>query len=659
MRTATGQIVSTVRGPRPVSDLGVTLAHEHIVIDTTPQQRSTAHLAPRMLLDYTSEAAVTDALYQYKLSGGSTIIEATPDGCGRNPEKLREISERLDLNIICAAGWYREENYPNHVLALGASGRADVLLRELALGIGSTGIRPGFIKVGTSAVITREEEVTLRAAARVQREAQVALAVHVTNIEWDGEGLIRAEMPAAHTILDILEHDGADLGKVSLCHADGTYLDSRTIVPLHSSLLKRGVYLSYDQFALTPIPQPGFPMRPAEDSDRVRAIVALVEENEAYLHQLLLSQDVSTHEQLAVAHGTAYAHLLRSVCPQLREAGLTDSQIGLMLRQNPAAFLGTPSLPTYANRDPVDNFGKSAWYWHRSVRSPLDSGGLYFSPDHVPILRDAALQALSDDQLQEVLAGHLAMLLRFTVWLEMNPVLQVCQSIFEGRFARLALPEPTRQLALHIITDEVSHTDLCFEYLRQLEQSVPVPNIDVEGFHQRGLQAFVDATPEDFRNIAMLAYVVASETTFTSALDIAPTDQRVRRQIRELLRDHADDERRHQEYFSGILRSLWVATQASERKALAELLIRALETFLWPDPELLNESIACLIPAQSHQIVDRVMHSQDLLRELRRSAEPMIVVLREVGAFHDADIVDVFTASRFRFDKDSLHGVVQ
>lgn len=126
MASDNGQIVSTVRGPRPVSDLGVTLAHEHIAIDTTPQQRSTARVAPRMLLDYTSEAAVTDALHQFKLAGGSTIIEATPDGCGRNPEKLRQISERLSLNIICSTGWYREENYPNHILALGASGRADV-----------------------------------------------------------------------------------------------------------------------------------------------------------------------------------------------------------------------------------------------------------------------------------------------------------------------------------------------------------------------------------------------------------------------------------------------------------------------------------------------------------------------------------------------------
>src|SRR5215469_3008265 len=137
MRAETAQVVSTVRGLRPVSDLGVTLPHEHIAIDTTPHQKTIGNTAPRMLLDYTSEAGVTDALRRFKSAGGSSIFEATPDACGRNPAKLREISERLDIHVVCATGWYREENYPDHVLALGASGRTDLLMRELAHGIGT------------------------------------------------------------------------------------------------------------------------------------------------------------------------------------------------------------------------------------------------------------------------------------------------------------------------------------------------------------------------------------------------------------------------------------------------------------------------------------------------------------------------------------------
>jgi phosphotriesterase-related protein len=654
MRVPTGKIVSTVRGPRPVSDLGLTLAHEHIAIDTTPHQRPVGKSTPRMLLDYTSEAAVIEALQKFKSLGGATIIEATPDGCGRNPAKLREIAERLDLHIICATGWYREENYPDYTVALGAAGRADFMLRELAWGIGHTGVRPGFIKVGTSATMTPEEEITLRAAARVQREAQVGLAIHMTNIEWRGEGPRRMEMPAAHRALDIIEHEGADLGRVSLCHADGAYLDWRTAVPLHISLLKRGVFLSYDQFALNPIPEPGLQIRPADDAERIRSMTALLETDDSYIHQILLSHDISTHSQLAMARGNAYAHILQSVRPQLREAGFSPAQIDVLLKDNPAAFVAMSHLPVYANRDPVKEFGKSAWYWHRSVRGAADSGGLYFTPEHVLVLRDQALQNLGEDELQHVLASHLAIHLRFTAWLELNPVLQVCRNIFEGRYLRLGLAESIRHIALGIMTDEVSHTDLCFEYLSQLERTASLPTVDVEGVHQQHLQDFINETPEAWRDMAMLAYVIASETTFTAALDVAPTDQRVRRQIRELLRDHADDERRHQEYFSGILRTLWLATPPSERRDLAELLVRALNAFLTPDSRLLEATLPGMSPREASDVIQRVLGSVDMKSEQRHSAEPMLTVLHNVGAFEAPEVAEVFARSNFGIIENNI-----
>jgi phosphotriesterase-related protein len=427
-------------------------------------------------------------------------MEATPAGCGRHPVRLRELSDRLDLHIICATGWYREENHPDDIIALGASGRTDILLRELALGIGDTGIRPGFIKVAASQELTPEEEITLRAAARAQREAKVGLAVHVTNThETDPES---AAMPAAHMVLDILEHEGADLDKVCLCHSDGTYFDRAKTLPVHFSLLGRGVYLSYDQFSLNPIPEAGVLARPAEDAERIRAIVDILESDASYIRRLLLSQDVSTYEQLSVSHGSAYSHLLETVRPQLLAAGLDEDQVEVLLISNPANFLATPALPVYTHRSPVRDYGKSAWYWHRAVRSQANSGGLLFPPEHVPVLSDPAMQGLTGDELYRVLAVHLATLLRFTVWLELNPVLQVAKDIFEGRYPRLVLPEPTRQTALKIMSDEVSHTDLAFEYLRELERTITLPDLAVEHVWKQRLDTFVEQTDADYSDIA-------------------------------------------------------------------------------------------------------------------------------------------------------------
>jgi hypothetical protein len=255
-----------------------------------------------------------------------------------------------------------------------------------------------------------------------------------------------------------------------------------------------------------------------------------------------------------------------------------------------------------------------------------------------------------------VLALHLAVLLRFTAWLELNPVLQVCRSIFENAFPGLALAEPTRQTALYIMGDEVNHTDLCSEYLRSLEQSMSLPDLDIDVASQRRLDALINGTPDDLRHLAVLAYVLSSETTITAALEVAPQDYRVKPRIRELLRDHAEDERRHQAYFSAILRSLWTATPLPDQRRLASLLVRALETFLWPDASVLTGIAAFVEPNQAAEISERVLRSSVLREELRTSAEPMLAVLREVGAFRQPEVVDVFSESIFEFERFQLEG---
>lgn len=656
MQGRSTDMVTTVRGPRPISDLGITLAHEHIVIDTTPHQFSHGGQAPRLLLDYQSEAAVVDALHRYKQAGGASLIECTPAGCGRNPLKLRDLAERLDLHIICSTGWYRQENYPNDIMGLAASGRAEIILKELAFGIGDTGIRPGIIKIGTSAVITSEEEITLRAAARAQSEAHVGLAIHISNIEHDGPLTRLAEMPAAHRVLDIVEAEGADLAKICLCHADGTYLDAATAVPLHISLLKRGVFLSYDQFALRPIPERGIAGRPTDDAERIRSILTILDAEPSYLGRILISQDVSSQDQLRIARGNAYAHLLTSVRSQFLEAGLTERDVLVLLSDNPASFVATERLPGYSYRDPVKEFGKSAWYWHRSIRSLEDPAGLYFSPEHVPILHDAALRTLSQAQLERALEVHLAILLHFTTWLELNPVLEVCRTIFENGYNRLVFSEATRETALKIMTDEVSHTDLCFEYLQEIEATISTTSSEVAEVSAQRLKEFVASTPEAYRDIAVLAYVLASETTISAALEVAPSDNRVRSRVREILRDHAEDERRHQSYFSEILQNLWAATPDEDIVALSQLLYRALSEFVIPNIKILELEARQVIPALAEEVALRVAASSATQVLARRSAAPMISILRKLGAFSDIQVVVAFSGPALGYDAHSLAG---
>ena len=80
--------VNTVTGPISSDDLGKTLVHEHFAFGYPGFQGDS--LGP-----YDREAVVKTGLEvaeKVKAHGGETVIDATPNECGRDVEALKEIS---------------------------------------------------------------------------------------------------------------------------------------------------------------------------------------------------------------------------------------------------------------------------------------------------------------------------------------------------------------------------------------------------------------------------------------------------------------------------------------------------------------------------------------------------------------------------------------
>ena len=70
-----------------------------------------------------------------------------------------------------------------------------MMLREIAEGVGDTGVKPGILKVGFVSTLDKEPELrSLRAAGKAQRKIGCALSVH-PHI-WKAD---------SHLILDILK----------------------------------------------------------------------------------------------------------------------------------------------------------------------------------------------------------------------------------------------------------------------------------------------------------------------------------------------------------------------------------------------------------------------------------------------------------------------
>jgi phosphotriesterase-related protein len=305
--------VMTVSGPIPPEKVGFTLPHEHTGIHLwhIPDRWDYWELTP-------DEPTVTDELRDYRRRGGSTIVDLTLPGVGRDPERLRRLASRTGLHVVMGTGWYRESYYPAEALIdrRSVDDLAEEMIREFADGCGSTGVRPGIIgEIGTDKpwVSPREERVH-RAAARAARATGMAITTHAV------------ASPVGLAQLRIFAEEGVDPARVVIGHAD-----SYPVLGHYIAILERGANLEFDFIGHR------FDIEEAAEPRLVELIVELLERD--YTSQLLLSQDVCHNRQLKANGGFGYTYLQQHFLPTLRTAAVGEGEIGRMTVDNPRRVL--------------------------------------------------------------------------------------------------------------------------------------------------------------------------------------------------------------------------------------------------------------------------------------------------------------------------------
>ena len=254
--------------------------------------------------------------------GCRTVVDATPVGLGRSPERLVEISRRTGLNVVMGCGYYLEPTHPPRIADLDADAIAAELIDECTNGVADSGIRPGVIgEIGTGAEWSAREETVLRAAARAQTQTGLAMTIHLH--PWSQQGT---------RVLDVLDEEGVDPAKVILNHLTTAVSDDS----YQLDLLHRGVFLAYDLFGFDHSLL-GHGRYPPSDHDAARMVVALAERG--FLRQLLVSQDVGVKTRLRAYGGWGYGHLFKHVVPLLHELGLGEQECDELLVANPRRAL--------------------------------------------------------------------------------------------------------------------------------------------------------------------------------------------------------------------------------------------------------------------------------------------------------------------------------
>jgi phosphotriesterase-related protein len=321
--------VNTVTGPVAADKLGKTLVHEHFVFGFPGFQGDIT------LGGFDREAALQKLLpvvEKLLANGVKTVVDATPNECGRSPELLREISEKTGLQIICATGYYYEgESAPAYFKLRNALGDGEqeimeMFRKEITEGIGGTGIKAGVIKLASSKdQITDYEKMFFRAAAKIQQETGVTIITHTQ------EGTMGKEQA------ELLLAEGANPGRVSIGHMCGDMN-----INDHLNIMEKGFFVGFDRFGLE-----GFLGTPP---DTVREAMLLGLIGIGYIDQLLISHDAvnldlgrpivwpeAMKEKMAKVHPN---HIFEDVVPVLKKAGITEEQLDTLLVRNPQKLFG-------------------------------------------------------------------------------------------------------------------------------------------------------------------------------------------------------------------------------------------------------------------------------------------------------------------------------
>ncbi|TVR49681.1 MAG: aryldialkylphosphatase [Puniceicoccaceae bacterium] len=306
--------VRTVLGDIPPAGLGVTYAHEHLIIERS----FTTDRFPEFLLDDLGRAI--DEVNRFRRAGGCSLVDAMPCDSGRNPGQLAELSRRTGAHIVASTGlhlpmYYDSGHWSRHYDETTLAG---LFIADIEEGIDAgdyggpvvrrTPHRAGVIKIATGAAFTLREERIFAAAAEAHRRTGCPILTHTE------QGTLGLEQ--ATRLIDA----GVAPGKIVLSH-----LDRRPDPAYHREVLATGVCLEYDS---------AFRWSAERGNPTCDLLTVLFPEHP---RQLLLGMDMARRSYWrSHGGGPGLDFLLTAFRTTLEAAGLGQTPFHTLMIENPA-----------------------------------------------------------------------------------------------------------------------------------------------------------------------------------------------------------------------------------------------------------------------------------------------------------------------------------
>jgi phosphotriesterase-related protein len=338
-------VIRTVFGDIAPDRAGVTLTHEHVRYAYAGCEYDHRNVWTLDTVAETIAKVMRTGVTEY---GIRTLVDLTPPEIGRHPELIAEVARRSDMQIVATTGFYAERmGIPFYWRRKSIDYIAEMMVRDLTEGMvydnRLTPYRAGTIKVATGGMgpeptpvgpngrrIGVYEDRVIRAAGRAQRRIGCSINTHTLPVDY-------AVTNPALELLDVLEEEGADPGKVIMGH-----VFIKPQLEQLTALCQRGANLQIDHIGIKWY----HPNADALDDQLVDLVCRLTDAG--YIDNLLFSYDCFFHhgrgpitEEEPDQDNTKVpiGYLFDNFAPRLAKKGFGKDELRHVLVDNPRRVL--------------------------------------------------------------------------------------------------------------------------------------------------------------------------------------------------------------------------------------------------------------------------------------------------------------------------------
>lgn len=307
LKTSPSLFVITVNGKIAATSMGITLIHEHFLVDfigadKINYERWNSDEVVNKVLPYLLEA---------KKHGVKTILDCTPAYLGRDVALQKRLADESGLHILTNTGYYGavgNKYLPAHAFTETQQQIARKWISEFENGIENTMVKPGFIKIGVDAGHLSElHQKLVKAAALTHLQTGLTICSHTGKAIAAFEEIELLQTMNVHPSAFVWTHAQAELDK-----------------SLYIKAARQGAWVSLDGIGWG-------------DFEQYAASIENLK-SAGLLNRVLISHDAGWYKPGEKGGGnfTGYINIFTELVPLLSKKGFTGKDIQQLLVKNPA-----------------------------------------------------------------------------------------------------------------------------------------------------------------------------------------------------------------------------------------------------------------------------------------------------------------------------------